>query len=98
MKCSNEMMNYTGYLHIIALVIAIYGTIHQIDAVEKNTPYSPYLSVALTTMLLLRVPNQICVATKQSHGWYSVIGTIVGAVSFGYLAYVEYKEIGRAHV
>ena len=91
MQCSNEIMNYTGYLHIIALVIAIYGTIHQIDAVEKNTPYSPYLSVALTAMLLLRVPNQICVATKQSHGWYSVIGTIVGAASFGYLAYVEYK-------
>jgi uncharacterized membrane protein YebE (DUF533 family) len=43
-------------------------------------------------MLLLRVPNQICVATKQSHGGYSVIGTIVGAVSFGYLAYVEYKD------
>ena len=88
MKCSAKMMSYTGYLHIIALAVAIYGTMHQIDAVKNKSPYSPYLSLALTTMLLLRIPNQICVATKEYHGWYSVIGTIVG---FGYLAYVEYK-------
>jgi hypothetical protein len=91
MKCSQKMMEYTGYLHIIAVVVAIYGTMHQIDAVKNKSPYSPYLSLALTTMLLLRIPNQICVATKEYHGWYSVIGTIVGATSFGYLAYVEYK-------
>jgi len=33
-------MKYTGYLHIIALIVAIYGTMHQIDAVKNDKPYS----------------------------------------------------------
>ena len=92
MKCSPAMMKYTGYLHIIALVVAIYGTYHQIDSVKSGKVYSPYLAVALTTMLLLRVPNQVCVAMNEFHGWYSVVGTLVGAASFAYLGYVEYQQ------
>ena len=92
MKCSQSLMKYTGYLHIIALVVAIYGTYYQIDSVKRGESYSPYLAAALTIMLLLRVPNQICVAFKEYHGWYSVIGTLVGAGSFAYLAYVEYQQ------
>lgn len=92
MKCSPALMKYTGYLHIIALVVAIYGTYHQIESVKSGEAYSPYLAVALTVMLLLRVPNQVCVAFKEFHGWYSVVGTLVGAASFGYLAYVEYHQ------
>lgn len=92
MKCNSVLMKYTGYLHILALIVAIYGTYHQIESVKSGEPYSPYLAIALTIMLLLRVPNQICVAFKEFHGWYSVIGTLVGAASFGYLAYVEYNQ------
>ena len=33
MKCSDSMMKYTGYLHILALAVAIYGTYTQIDSV-----------------------------------------------------------------
>ena len=64
--------------------------LHQINAVKSGKPFSPALAIALTLMLILRIPNQICVALKEPHGWYSVIGTVVGAVSFGYLAYTEY--------
>ena len=92
MKCSSNMMKYTGYLHIVALIVAIYGTEQQINAVKNKTPYSPALSIALTLMILLRIPNQICVAQTESHGWYSVIGSFVGAAGFGYLAYIEYKS------
>jgi uncharacterized membrane protein YebE (DUF533 family) len=91
MKCSPKLMKYTGYLHIIALIVAIYVTFRQIDDVKAGNATSPALAIALTIMLLLRVPNQICVAFKESHGWYSVIGTLVGAVSFAYLAYSEYQ-------
>ena len=31
MKCSPKMMRYTGYLHILALAVAIYGTYHQVE-------------------------------------------------------------------
>ena len=50
MKCSKAMMKYTGYLHIIALVVAIYGTMHQIDAVKNDKPYSVALSLSLTVI------------------------------------------------
>lgn len=92
MKCSPAMMKYTGYLHILALVVAIYGTYYQIDSVKSGKAYSPYLAIALTVMLLLRVPNQVCVAMNEFHGWYSVVGTLVGAASFAYLGYVEYQQ------
>ena len=92
MKCSEKMMQYTGYLHIVALIVAIYGTYAQIDAVKTGKPFSMALALSLTIMLLLRIPNQICVSLRESHGWYSVIGTVVGAASFGYLAYVETEQ------
>ena len=71
MKCSPKLMKYTGYLHIIALIVAIYGTFRQIDDVKAGNATSPALAVALTIMLLLRVPNQICVAFKESHGKFT---------------------------
>ena len=92
MKCSQGLMKYTGYLHVIALIIAIYGTYTQIDSVKSGQAYSPALAIALTVMLLLRIPNQICVAQRVFHGWYSVVGTLMGAASFAYLGYIEYEE------
>ena len=66
MKCSKAMMKYTGYLHIIALIVAIYGTMHQIDAVKNDKPYSVALSLSLTVMLLLRIPNQNLCCIKST--------------------------------
>ena len=40
MKCSEKMMRYTGYLHIVALVVSIYGTYAQIKAVKTGKPFS----------------------------------------------------------
>jgi hypothetical protein len=85
-------MRYTGYLHIVALVVALYGTYAQIDAVKTGKPFSMALALSLTVMLLLRIPNQICVALQESHGWYSVLGTVMGAAGFGLLTYETYKK------
>ena len=92
MKCSPKMMEYTGYLHIVALVVALYGTYAQINAVKTGKPFSMALALSLTVMLLLRIPNQICVALQESHGWYSVLGTVMGAAGFGLLTYETYKK------
>ena len=86
-KCSSSMMRYTGYLHIVALFVALYGTMKQIESVRNDQPASVWLSLSLAVMLLLRVPNQICVAFNEYHGWYSVVGTLLGAASFLYLTY-----------
>ena len=91
MKCSEKMMRYTGYLHVIALIVAIYGTYSQIQAVKTGKPFSIALAVSLTLMLILRILNQICVALHESHGWYSVLGTTVGALGFAMLAYMTYQ-------
>ena len=95
MGCSKQLMKYTGYLHIVALVVAIFGTVKQIESVQKGETASIALSLSLMIMLLLRVPNQICVAYESHHGWYSVIGTLAGAASFAVLTYYNYKAMGK---
>ena len=91
MYCSKQLMKNTGYLHIIAIIVAVIGTFKQIDSVKKGEVASIALSLSLMIMLLLWIPNQICVALDSSHGWYSVIGTIIGALSYGILTYYNYK-------
>ena len=92
MKCSAAMMRNTGYLHIIALIVAIYGTVKQIDAVNSGKPFSVALSLSLTAMLLLRIPNQICVSFEKFDGWYTVIGTLMGVIGFAYLTYITFEK------
>ena len=92
MKCSPKMMRYTGYLHIVALAVAIYGTYAQIDAVKTGKPFSIALALSLTVMLLLRIPNQICVALSESHGWYSVIGSALGLIGYIALTVVTFQK------
>ena len=92
MKCSPFIMNLTGYLHIISLMFAVFGIYMQIDALHKNKSNSIWLSFSLCIMLLLRIPNQICLSFMHSHGWYNVIGTLMGASSFGYLSYLTHLK------
>ena len=94
-KCSSSMMKYTGYFQIVALFVALYGTMKQIESVRNDKPASIWLSLSLAVMLLLRVPNQICVALNEFHGWYSVVGTLIGAASFLYLTYETYLASAR---
>ncbi len=96
--CGDTTMRLTGYLHFIAMAVAIGGTYMQIESTIKGNPFSIWLSLSLTIMLALRLPNQICVALNQPEGWYSVIGTMVGAVSFAYLSYETYMhEKAKSH-
>lgn len=47
MPCSSQMMKYTGYLHVIALVVTVIGTYLQIDSVQKGEVASIALSLFL---------------------------------------------------
>tara|TARA_B100000780_G_scaffold278959_2_gene254628 strand:- start:1075 stop:1398 length:324 start_codon:yes stop_codon:yes gene_type:complete len=89
--CSDNSMRLTGYLHIIAMIVAIGGTYKQIESTIKGEPFSIWLSLSLTIMLALRLPNQICVAMRESHGWYSVFGTLLGVASYASLFYFNLK-------
>ena len=91
MLCTDSVMKLTGYLHIVAILFAIFGVVMQINSIKHKKPFSPWLALSLTIMLLLRVPNQVCVARIHPHGWYSVIGTLIGAFGFGMLVYYSFK-------
>lgn len=91
MRCSDSMMKYTGYLHILSIIIAIFGTSKQVDAIKSGDSHSLWLTMSLAVFLLLKIPNQICVATRESHGWFSVFGTLMGVFGFLYISYVSYE-------
>ena len=91
-KCNNTIFKLSGKLHILSLIIAVLGTYKQIDSIQKNEPHSIWLSLTLTIMLLLRIPNQVCVSFKEFDGWYTVIGTIMGIVGFAYLTLITYEK------
>lgn len=92
MACDEIIMRYTGYFHILSLIIAMFGTYKQIDAIENNKPHTIWLPLALTFMLLIRIPNQVCLAMNQSYGWLTVFGTLMGVTGFAFLAFVTYKK------
>jgi len=90
--CKDSIMNITGYLHILSIIITVFGTFKHIESIKNNKPHSIWLSATLAIMLLLRIPNQVCIAFSMSHGWYTVIGTIIGILSFVYLTYITYEK------
>ena len=74
---------------------SIGSTKQQTTATAKNMWCTVLWWVALTfffSIIFTFIPNQICVALQESHGWYSVLGTVMGAAGFGLLAYETYKK------
>ena len=53
---------------------ALIGTGYQFYFVKTHQALSYSLPLSLSVMMLLRIPNQVCVARKESHGWLSVYG------------------------
>ena len=92
MKCNSTIMKYTGYLHVLSLLFAVFGTYKQIEALNENKKNSIWLTLSLTLMLLMRIPNQICLSLIHHHGWYNVFGTLMGALSFAYLTYLTHEK------
>ena len=92
MKCNSTIMEYTGYLHVFSLLFAVFGTYKQIEALNENKKNSIWLTLSLTLMLLMRIPNQICLSFIHHHGWYNVFGTLMGSLSFAYLTYLTHEK------
>lgn len=84
MKCSKTITKFTGFIHVFALFVTFAGMAFQFNALTNDQPYAIWLPVSLALMMLLRIPNQVCVAFDSPHGWFSVIGSIIGLI--GYVA------------
>ena len=39
-------------------------------------------------MMVLRLPNVICIALKDWHGWYVVTGSIIALISNAYITHL----------
>ena len=90
MRCPKVFMRITGSFHILSLLISLLGILIQIYSIGKKRPFSPALSIALTIVLIIKLPNQICIACKESYGWISVVGTTAGIILFSVLSYLQY--------
>ncbi len=92
MVCSKLTQKTTGIVHVIALVITFAGMAFQIYSVNSGNPYALWLPISLAIMMLLRIPNQICVALHESHGWYSVVGSSLGLIGYIALTVVTFQK------
>ena len=92
MKCSKNNFRITGFIHILALVVTFAGMGFQFYSVLDDQPYAIWLPLALTLMMFLRIPNQVCVALENSHGWFSVIGSALGLTGYIALTIVTFNK------
>ena len=89
--CNSNSKKYTNYLHILTIIIALFGVFYQIYCLKNNYLTSPILPISITLVLSLRLPNQICIAHNEPNAWTSVIGTILSLISFIYLSILTYN-------
>ena len=85
-KCSKQVFTITRYLHILSIIVIIIGTILNAYASFEHTYTGLWLPIALAIMIVLRLPNQVCVAHEHRDGWLSVVGSVAGMI--GYIATV----------
>lgn len=90
MPCKNMTFKITGALHFISLFISLVGVSLQIRSVQKDEPFSLWLPLSLAIVMILRVPNQICLAFTHRNAWLSVIGTSMAFIGYIYLTYENY--------
>lgn len=87
-QCTPQFKQITDYLHKLAIIlIAIFSGI-QISKLEKGEEPGYWVPLGLTLMMVLRLPNVICIALNDSHGWNVVAGTITALVTNAYLTHL----------
>jgi uncharacterized membrane protein len=89
-KCSSTLRTITGFLHGIAIAIVIIFSGIQIYNIKKETQIHYWLPLSIAIMMVLRLPNIICVALNDSHGWFMVVGTIAALVTYSYITKISY--------
>ena len=93
MTCSNTLYTVSGVFHGITILIALICSYIIVHNISKNKPSGPLIPIIFIIILLFRLPNQICVAFDDSHGWFSVATTIVSILTFiGVTIIIFYKK------
>ena len=90
--CSPKVMKITGVFHFFAIMAALIGTGFQFYNVKTHKALSYSLPLGLAIMMLLRIPNQVCVAWREPHGWFSVVGSAIAMITYIALTIVTHHE------
>lgn len=91
MYCSSLFKTISGYLHGLAIVvIAIFSAVQIYDIkAGKRSKYWVPLGIAI--MMALRLPNILCIALVEPHGWYVFIGSIIALITNAYITHLLMK-------
>ena len=81
-SCSKKEFKITRFFHILSIIVIIAGVSYNMYAAANQTEIGLWLPLALAIMIILRLPNQICVAHSEKDGWLSVCGSIIGLISY----------------
>ena len=95
-KCSSTLRTITGFLHGIAIAVVIIFSGIQIYNIKKETQIHYWLPLSIAIMMALRLPNIICVALNDSHGWFMVVGTIAALITYSYITKISY-DMSKKH-
>ncbi len=87
MKCSPKYKRISGYIHLVSVLIIGIFTFIQIYSIEKHNNTRYWIPIAIIITILLHLPNLICLALKEWHGWYTIIGSILAIILNSYLIY-----------
>jgi hypothetical protein len=88
MDCPKSVRLVTGILHTLAILVVVIGSGVDVYNLMYNRLATAILPVAIAVMLLLCLPDQICVAVAHADGWLSVIGTVLLFVAWLLFAFV----------
>ena len=81
-RCSEKAFKITRWFHIFSIIVIIVGTSYNMYAASTKKDTGLWLPLALAIMIILRLPNQMCVANESRDGWLSVIGSVLGLISY----------------
>ena len=87
MKCSTNSKRISGYIHLVSVLIIAIFTFIQIYSIEKHKNTRYWIPIAIIITILLHLPNLICLALNEWHGWYTIIGSILAIILNSYLIY-----------
>lgn len=93
MPCSNTLYTVSGVFHGLTILVALICSLIVISNISNNKPSGILIPIVFIIIFLIRLPNQICVAFDDNHGWFSVATTILSILIFiGVIGIIIYKK------
>ena len=87
MKCSDKFKKISGHIHLISVLVITVFTFLQIYSIEKHKNTQYWIPIGIIITILLHLPNLVCLALNDWHGWYTITGSILAIILNAYLIY-----------